>query len=70
MVYSVMSVTRYLVTRYSNLTTLSVTSNLTHYYFQTSNQIEVTYPNHCALLFLSFSLVKIYIFAFFLRLGE
>ena len=58
-IYTVMPVMRYLVT-----------SNLTRYYFQTSNQIKVTYPSHCALLFLSFSLVKIYIFAFFLRLGE
>ena len=63
---AVMPVTRYLVTRYCNRTTLSVTSNLMRYYFQTSNPITVTYPSYCA----SFSLVQIYISAFFLPLVQ
>ena len=29
----------------------SVTSNLTRYYFQTSNKIKITHQSHCALLF-------------------
>ena len=38
-------------------------------YFETSNQIKVPYSSHCVLLlFLSFSLVRIYLFAFCLDL--
>ena len=67
----VMPVPCYSVMCYSNLTAFSVTSNLTCLYFQSSNQIKVTYSSHCALLLLlSFSLLKIYIFAFFSRFGE
>lgn len=47
---SVMAVTRYLVTRYFNMTTFPpITSNLTHYFFQTSCQIKVTYLSQRAL---------------------
>lgn len=35
-----------------------VTSNVMHYFFQTSRQIKVSYPSHHALQFMSFSIVK------------